>query len=65
MTHGDGVGQVVHLQQEVLGEDWDVPVEHAHAAFERAVSGPEGAPSGSDVSELARRRRSKEPSDGG
>lgn len=60
MTHSDAVGRVVHLPQEVH-VDWDAPVEHAHAAVDRAGSGA-GAPGRTGVPELAHRRQAQEPS---
>jgi hypothetical protein len=30
---------VVRQRQALTGEDWDLPVEQAHAAFQRALGG--------------------------
>jgi hypothetical protein len=57
--------RVLRLRDDLHGEDWEVPVEHAHAAFDRAVHGFDGARPATVVTELAgRRRRQQEPSGG-
>jgi hypothetical protein len=63
MTAGQRARQVVHLRQEMLREWEDVPVAHAHAAFDRAVSG-DRAEAGIVVTALARRRSQQESSGG-
>ncbi len=61
MTRDDQ--QVLPLRDDVHGEAWEVPVEHAHAAFDRAVHGFDGAPPATGVTELAgRRKQLQEPS---
>lgn len=64
MNAGDTARQVVHLRRTLL-RDWDdVPVVHAHAAFERAVAGFDSAVAGTVVSVLACRRLRQERSGG-
>ena len=62
MTYGEAGGQAVHRWSDESEEFWEVPVQHASAAFDRAVAGFDPAPLETAVAELADRRQRRSPS---